>query len=159
MWVKNLHDSPAEILPIIARMREADRAEIFATRFSDCPIEFADDVLAAGAPAWISGTAELGPIAAFGACERWPGMYDMWLFSTDDFQHIGKSMTKLIKDVIVPELFGGGGRRLECRSMEKHRHAHKWLTAVGARHEGDLPNYGKGGEAFRVFAWAKPDVL
>lgn len=153
MWVKQIADSPLQIMPVISAMREADRAEIFATRFSDCLIDFSNDVLAAGSPSWVSGMDGLGPIAVFGASERWPGMYDMWLFATNDFQHIGKSMTKLIRNAIVPGLFEAGARRLECRSMESHNHAHRWLETAGARSEAVIPNYGKHGENFRVFSW------
>jgi hypothetical protein len=65
-------------------------------------------------------------------------------------------VTKLIVRDIVPMMWDGGARRLECRSMEGHVEAQRWLETIGARREATLKAYGREGEDFHVYTWEKP---
>ncbi len=155
MWVERISDRPDLILPVAEAMREWDRREIFATRWDDDPAAMANDAALMGQRfGWISGLDDC-PIAAFGCFELWPGVFSMWLFATDNFQHIRFSMTKLIVRHIVPMLWEAGAHRLECRSMEGHVDAQAWLNLIGAKREGQQNGYGRGGENFLCYAWGK----
>lgn len=156
MWVERIADRPELIVPVVEGMREWDRREIFANRFDDDPMAMARDAVAMGKDVgWIAGL-EDRPIAAFGCFLMWPGVWSMWLFATDEFRHIGISMTKLIVRSILPMLWEAGAHRLEARSMEGHHDAQRWLKVIGATQEATLKGYGKGGEDFHVFAWERP---
>ena len=139
---------------IVGKMREWDRREIFATRANDDTEQFLDDVMNAGPVKWIAGREDL-PIAIYGCKQMWPGVWSMWFFATDNFGQIGLSVTRRIVRSIVPMLFANGAHRLECRSMEGHDDAHKWLEQLGASYESTLKGYGRGGEHFRAYAWVR----
>lgn len=150
MWFRDI--DRAGVAAVAARMREWDRREIFATRFGDDEEAFVDDVMASGPLAWVAGLGD-EPIAAFGCRELWPGMWSMWFFATDSLTKIGLSMTKLIVRVIVPSIKSFGARRMECRSMEGHDDAQRWLKVIGANRESTLKGYGREGQDFHVYAW------
>jgi hypothetical protein len=150
MWFRDLDRASATA--VAAGMREWDRREIFATRFSDDIEDFVDDVMASGPLAWVSGLGD-EPIAVFGCRELWKGVWSMWLFATDSLDKIGLSMTKLIVRVIVPSIKSFGAHRMECRSMEGHEDAQRWLKVIGANLESTLKGYGREGQNFHVFTW------
>ena len=52
-------------------------------------------------------------------------------------------------------LWEGGAHRLECRSMEGHVEAQRWLETIGATREATLHGYGREGEDFHVYTWEK----
>lgn len=152
MWVERISDRPGCVYPVALNMREWDKREIYANRFTDDPMTVAKEAIAIGQEVgWVSGLDE--PIASFGCFEMWPGVWSMWLFATDDFRRIGISMTKLITRSILPMLWDAGAHRLEARSMEGHHDAQRWLEVIGARREATLRGYGKAGEDFHVYAW------
>lgn len=135
---------------VALRLREADAREIYATRWSDDPEALALDA-AAAVPGFVCGLER--PIAAIGAVPMYPGVWNVWMFATDEFPRIGVSMTKLMKRVMIPNLQKIGGHRAECRSIEGHTEAHKWLELLGARREAEHLKAGKNGETFYTYAW------
>lgn len=155
MWLKRITDNPGLVYPVAMNMRDWDAREIFANRFHDDREQIARDAVRMGETVgWVSGLER--PIAAFGCFQMWPGVWSMWLFATDEFRHIGISMTKLIVRHIVPMLWNAGAHRLEARSMEGHHDAQRWLEVIGARREGTLKGYGRDGQDFYVYAWERP---
>jgi len=138
---------------ITARLREWDRKEIFATRWDDDPDRLAQDALSYGDFAWVAKKDE--PIAAIGAAPLWPGVWSMWCFGTDRFDEIGQYLTKHAVRVMIPALKLLNYRRLECRSIEGHTKAHRWLEFLGAEVEGINREYGRNGEDFRVYVWRR----
>jgi hypothetical protein len=144
---------------IIENMREWDRREIFATKFYGMEAEqLHEAVINTGPVSWIAYH-QLEPIAVFGCAPMWPGVWSMWFFATDNIHKIGLGVTRLIIRYIVPMLWDGGAHRLECRSMEGHVEAQRWLDTLGARREATLLKYGRQGEDFHVYTWEKPNVL
>jgi hypothetical protein len=136
---------------IVENMREWDRREIFATQWDEDPDRFTKYVMATADFAWVAGL-DL-PIAAIGAFPVWPGVWSVWMFATDNFRQIGKSLTKHAKKVMIPAILEGEFHRAHCYSMAGHTVAHRWLEALGACHEATLQGFGRGGEDFLVFAW------
>ena len=156
MWILAPHENQGAALSVINRMREWDRREIFATREEGSgDLDLLEAVLGAGRISWIAGRGD-EPIALYGCRPMWPGVWSMWFLATDNISKIGKSVTAHARDVIVPGLFREGAHRLECRSMEGHVEAHRWLGVLGAIREGTNYGFGRGGEDFHVYAWRTP---
>lgn len=155
MWVERIADKPGLVYPVALNMRDEDKREIYANRFSDDPMSVARDAIRLGSPVgWVSGLER--PIAAFGCHLMWPGVWSMWLFGTNEFRRIGIGMTKLVRRDILPMLWEAGAHRLEARSISGHVDAQRWLELIGARREATLKSYGRGGEDFHVYAWERP---
>lgn len=152
MWITTIDEVPEFVRPVARNMRAWDRDEIFATQPDDDLDRFIEFVQALGPASWVAGEG-FEPIACFGAFQLFPGLFSMWFFATDNINNIGKSMTKAVRDVIVPHLFARGARRLECRSMEGHVDAQRWLEVIGARRESSAPDYGRGGQTFHTYVW------
>lgn len=141
---------------VIANMREWDRREIFATRLdSDTGNGLLEDVFRAGPVSWMSWLGD-EPVAAFGCSPMWRGVWGMWMFATDNFHKVGLGMTKFVIRGIVPMLWEHDAHRLECKSMEGHVDAHRWLEVIGARREATHPGYGRDGQTFHTYVWEKP---
>lgn len=153
-----------DLLYILRNLREQDRREIFATRWSENLDFLVDDCMGVAAlPTSYTVMAGLQdkPIAILGAVEPWPGCWDVWCFGTDQFDLIAFSLTKHIRRVMIPTLLSRGLRRGHCRSLATHTKAHAWLHDLGARPDLDRPlkSWGKGGEDFVQFEWHRADLL
>lgn len=153
MWVVEGLERPDLVRDVALHMRDWDRREIFATREEESVDELCFAVAHAGDYQWVAGRGGEA-IAAFGCKPMWRGVFDMWLFATDNIGSIGISLTRLVRNAIVPQLFREGAHRLECRSMEGHIDAHAWLEVIGAKREATHVGYGRRGEDFHVYTWA-----
>lgn len=142
-------------LYVVENMRDWDRREVFAGRWTDDPYPVAAE-LAACDFAWLAGTDR--PIAAVGAFPKWPGVWSVLMIATDEFRSIHLSLTKFVKRVIIPTLVESGAHRAECHSLEGHEEAHRWLELLGARREGTCYGYGRNGENFHCYVWSREDV-
>lgn len=141
-----------DVLYITHHLRDWDRKELFATRFDDDPDRLAMDVMGWGPFWWVAGQDRA--IAVVGATQLWPGVWSAGMFATDEFPKIGLSLTKFVRQRMIPALVQEGIKRAECRSIEGHSMAHRWLEVLGARREGDgHRSFGKGGETFFTYAW------
>lgn len=146
---------PMALSHIIGNLRAWDRREVFATRADDCEDSLLADAMSTGLVSWI-GWNDVEPIAAFGCMPLWRGVWSMWLFATDKFDTIGMGVTKMIVRDIVPSMWRGGAHRLECKSMEGHVSAQRWLESIGARRECTHARFGRDGEDFHVYTWECP---
>lgn len=144
----------ADLLYVADNMRDWDRREVFATRWDDNAAELVDMIMAGGEFGWVAG--EDQPIAAFGAVPTWQGNWQVWMFATDRWPEVALGVTRFIKKVMIPALEEAGCHRAECRSMEGHEVAHRWLESLGADKESELPNYGRNGETFYLYRWTRP---
>lgn len=154
--MKLANPSLLDVLYVTRNMREWDRRELFATRFDDDPDRLAMDVMGWGPFWWVAGGEVDGrdkAIAVIGATELWPGVWSVGMFATDDFKHIGLPLTRWVKRAMIPAIVRQGIRRGECRSIEGHAVAHRWLEMLGAKPEKESPKYGKGGETFITYVW------
>lgn len=50
-------------------------------------------------------------------------------------------------------LIDAGVRRLEARTIEGHDQAHRWLERLGCSRVCELPDHGRNGELFYLYAW------
>ena len=145
---------PEGVLHIASNMRESDRAEIFATRWSASPIDLAEDLVRIPGPKWVAWDTVAGPVATYGAMPMWPGVWSLYCFATDYFPQVAWYVTRHIRRVMMRSLAIAGAHRAEARSIVSHTEAHAWLERLGAHREATLKGYGKGGEDFILFAWA-----
>lgn len=51
------------------------------------------------------------------------------------------------------KLLDSGVRRVEARSIAGHDQAHRWLERLGCRRVCELPDHGRDGELFYLYAW------
>lgn len=140
-----------DALYVAANMREWDKKEIYATRWNDDPSEVASDCVGCGDFVWTAALNE--PIAIIGASPLRPGVWQVFMFATDNFSKIALSLTKFAKRVIIPALRSSGAHRIECKSMEGHIDAQNWLEFFGANKESTLTNYGRNQEDFHQYTY------
>ena len=140
-----------DVWAVARAMRDADRREIFATRFDEDALALAEDLIASDPVGAIVAAADGTAVAALGGIEMWPGMWSLWMFATDRWPEVAKETTRFAKSVLWPALLRLGLRRGECRSAVDHETAHRWLRFLGGDVEALYPAYGKGGETFIGF--------
>jgi len=137
-----------DVLHIAQNMREWDAKEIYANRFEDSP-EAISAIAAETLYSWTLGLDE--PIAFVGAYPMWPKVWNVWMFATPRVKEIGLPMTQWVLKTFNRGIARSGAHRVECKSMEGHTEAHRWLEALGAEREAAHPYYGKGGETFYTY--------
>ena len=151
MIVKDL--THRDCLYVAEKMREADRHEIFATKFHDSPLSLAWECINSSASfGWTIGKDV--PICAIGAHVLWPGVWSVWMFATDRFPEVGLFTTRFVKKRIIKALLPIA-HRAQCYSVADHVEAHKWLVKLGASKEAVIQNYGKNAETFYLFSWSQ----
>lgn len=141
----------ADLVAVGRAMRDADRREIFATRFDEDAVLLAEDLLAADPVGAVIAAADGTAVAALGGIEMWPGSWSLWMYATDRWPEVARATTRFAGEVLWPSLLGLGLRRGECRSALDHTVAHRWLSYLGGEVEAIYPAYGKGGETFIGF--------
>lgn len=141
---------------VASRMRQRDRDEIFATRWDDDIDRMVKEIMGGGEFGFVAGDDNGLPIAAFGAIPVWNGVWEVWMFATDEWKRIALDVTKFGHRTFFPALESTGYHRLQCRSLSTHTVAHRWLESMGAHKESELPNYGRNGETFYLFCWTRP---
>lgn len=154
MRVALLAADPEAVMHVASNMREADREEIYATRWTDSPIDLAEDIVRIPGPKWVAWAKGIGPAAVYGAMPMWPGVWSLYCFGTPHFKHVARDTTRHIMRVMLPSLAIAGAHRAEARSSASHSEAHVWLERLGAHREATLKGYGRNGEDFILFAWA-----
>ena len=141
---------------VVLNMRERDRVEIFNMRPHDSPLQLVQEIKIASTGhrrtmAWSDRTKRP---AAFGAfTESWPGLWDVWMFGTDDFKDCAVEMLRWFRREANDVLQHCKGHRLQCDSRFDHDEAHKMIKALGAIEEVRLRRYGKDGSDYIRFVW------
>jgi len=147
-----------DIRAVAVAMRAWDYREISATRFTPDRASLADEIAdqfsrnAKGMTAWVVSLD--APICVIGAWQSWPGMWSVFMFATDRMPEIGLPLTKFVKRSMIPSIMGCGSfNRAECKSIEGHDEAQRWLEVLGARREHTFENYGRLKETFYSYVW------
>ena len=146
-----------DVAYVCARLRDADRREIFATRRTDEPDALAVEIIRYWGPIGWVATHNDRPVALVGATETWPGVWSAWMMATDEFPMVARRVTRFVKRVMIPGLVDLGAHRCEARSIDGHTEAHRWLRVLGATEEARLRRYGRNGEDFLVFRFDRPE--
>ena len=152
------------MIHIVENLRARDREEIFCTRWDEGePQLVADCMNVVGLPTSYTVMAYINnkAVAVLGACQPWPGLWDVWCFGTDDFDQVSHLLTKHIHRKMIPTLLERGARRAHCRSLATHTKAHEWLESMGASVDRARPlkAWGKNGEDFLMFEWQREEMV
>ncbi|MEM9107214.1 MAG: hypothetical protein AAGC96_16300 [Pseudomonadota bacterium] len=137
---------------IAANLRSCDREEIECqvapgTR----PSEIAVFCLR-GSQSWTVFRDGL-PLGAFGFAPISSGVLNGWAFGRQGFGRCIPTVTRFVFREIVPGWLDQGIRRIEVRTIESHKSAHRWLEAAGASRICALEDWGRSGERFYLYAW------
>jgi hypothetical protein len=149
----------AGLRAIAENLRERDRRELFALRWSEDL-----DVFVQGQLAWMGDMCciwELNgvPVSCQGVFALWPGVWSVFAYGTDQWRHVVLDMTRHAYRFIIPALLGVKFHRAECRAMASHTDSRRWIEFLGARQECVLRGYGKQGEDFVLYVWRPEDVV
>lgn len=142
---------------IAANLRERDKVELFATRWTTNTDELAVDTYNAGEFQWIAwrdGT----PVAVVGAVAMWPNVWSAFAYGTDRWPEAVLTLTKLVRRVMIPTLEGLGAHRVQCHAYSGHDDARRWLEALGAEVENVIPDYGLNQEPFVLYRWRRRET-
>ena len=148
----------AAVMAVARDMREADGHEIWATRANEDWRELARDVVRYSRLGAVAAADDGTPVAAIGAVEGWPGVWQVWMFATERWPEAALGATRWAHRWLKPALIAAGAHRAECRSLAANHATHRWLTSLGAQAEALHPGYGKAAEDFITFAWRRDDV-
>lgn len=153
----HLTEISQEAVGHVARnMRQRDKDEIYATRWSDDPDALAKAVVSCDPFALVACSDDKEPVCVFGVHEMWPGVFSVFMFATDRWDEVSLSVTKHALRIMIPCVMSEGFVRAECRSLSTHTQAHEWLELLGASKESEHACYGKNGETFFTYCWTKP---
>lgn len=148
----------ATVEAIARDMRTADAREIWATRANEDPTALGRDVVRWSRIGAVAEARDGTPVAAIGAVEGWPGVWQVWMFATARWPEVALATTRWARRVLMPGLIAEGAHRAECRSLAANEASHRWLMSLGARAEARHAGYGKNREDFITFAWRRDDV-
>lgn len=139
-----------DVLLVTRNMRQRDRDEIFATRYDDNPEHLALDTVATGAFRW-GAYLDGAPVAMIGAAPRWPNVWSVWAYGTDDWNKVVLKLTRHVLRFMIPALENAGVTRVDCMVLDTHEDAKAWLSLLGLRPEKTMDKWGKNGEKFVCF--------
>lgn len=98
------------------------------------------------------------PVCAFGFQAFSVPVWIGWAWGT---RHMIRAMPAVTRHCLEQEqrLLDLGVRRVEVRTMKGHDVSHAWLASLGCRYQCDLPDHGRDGETFELWAWQLRDGL
>lgn len=143
-----------DMLQIARNLRARDREEIFATRYGNDPADLARDAVNTGAFRW-GAYVDGRPVAAVGAVPRWPRVWSVWAYGTDEWPKVVITLTRHVRRFMIPAIFNSGCIRADCMALARHVDARRWLEYLGAVPEKVLDNWGKNGEKFVLYCWTR----
>ena len=141
---------------VIEHMRERDRAEIYAMRWDEDPVNYLEGQLLWMGDMCCIWTLDGVPVSCQGVVAYWPGVWGMFAYGTDQWPRVVLDMTKHAFRFIVPALLAVKAHRVECRALATHTESRRWIEFLGAREEAVLKAYGKRQEDFILYVW-KPE--
>lgn len=142
---------------ITGDLRPEDSVEIFNQRPHDNGFLLAYEIFehsgrqGVGQISWLDGS----PMAAGGLAERWPCVWEVWMFGRPGCKPALMPLMRWLRQKIKYYCYEHGVHRLECESHQDHDEAHRFLEGMGARIECVLPMYGKDGSDFIRYVWIR----
>lgn len=79
------------------------------------------------------------------------------LIATDEFIMVWREFLSWGLKYFKPDALEAGYRRVECRTLARHREARSMLERLGFVMEAEIPDFGLGGETFFQYAWRLSD--
>jgi hypothetical protein len=97
------------------------------------------------------------PAAAIAFHALTPRALNVSMVASRDWPKVARSAWRWGTRIARPHLLQQGFRRAECRTMEGHADAVRFLERLGFRRECRVPNFGASGTAFIQYAWRIED--
>lgn len=152
--------TPELVRHVALNMRARDHREVLALRFSKDPADLVDEWKAIRSLIVMEGiiTADDGePVSLIGITLAGPGLGNAHMIATDRWPEVARAAHRFVRRVAFPRLIEPVLRRLECRCLEDHTVARRWLKQLGFHEEGRHPALGENGETYLTFGWINPD--
>ena len=143
----------ATVVYIARHMRTLDAEEIYPHMWSPTPENLA--MMSCRSNLKYVALKDGKPVAAWGASERLPDVWQCWMFATDDWMRVALAVTRHINKVVRPAVIEAGATRLDCWSMEGHDVAHRWLEMLGAVREASLEDYSSERKTYHCYSWTR----
>lgn len=141
-----------DVLHVLQNLSAASREEIFALQFGDDEEALAKSIVDNFGPVCAVAWGD-NPIAVVGASEVRPGVWETFMFATDDLDTIMLPLTRFIKRELIPLVQRLGAHRMETRALSSHFPAIRWLRSLGAQQETILEKFGRDKEDFTLLKW------
>ena len=152
-----LKPTPFSVDQVCLNMREGDKQEIFSLRPHDSwyalSYECYHTILnnGRGVVSWVGGE----PVGLGAFTEHHPGVWEVWMFGTDQFVSGLKPLMRWIRDEANDILTTQKAHRLHCDSRSGYEEAHKLIRAMGGVQESVMRGYGKDGSDYIRFVWIR----
>ena len=145
--------SYADAVYVARRMRQLDAEEIYPHLWNPTP----ENLAAASCQSKIKFVALLDgePVVAFGGTERFPKVWLVWMFATDQWTKVALSVTRFVRRQMMVEINRYEPVRLDCWSMDGHYTAHQWLEAFGFIREATVEDYSSAGKTYHCYSITK----
>lgn len=105
---------------------------------------------------WLKGQPE-GAFGISAVSHYQPHVRSAWAWGTKRFKRCVPAISRFMLKEWPGLIVGAGVTRVEIRNLKDHDIAHRWLKALGSRHEGELLEYGTQGETFELWSLVKKD--
>jgi hypothetical protein len=143
---------------IIQNCRARDRAEIEALYGLEATLD--------SAPAWAAQACLLQifdwrtkPVAFVAVHALTHTVCLLSMIATEDWPRVAPSVIRWAKREAMPKLTAMHFKRAECRSIEGHPEAIRFLQHLGFEVEAYVKRYGRAGEDFIQFAYTRPRAI
>ena len=140
----------ADVVYIARNMRAADKEEIYPHLFRPTPEDLA--AMSHGQRFCYAAFKDNIPVAAWGANERLPKVWQCWMFATDQWPDVALSVTKSIRREFSTEIAKTGAVRLDCWSADGHNVAHRWLETIGFIREATCEDYSADRQTYHCYS-------
>jgi len=140
----------ASVAHIARRMREADALEIYPHLFRQTPEDLA--MHSSRSAKAYTALSDGEPVAAWGAGEQFPKVWQCWMFATDRWPEVASTVTKFIRREFSQELINSDAVRLHCWSADDHHVAHRWLEVLGFIREATLEDFSQDRQTFHCYS-------
>lgn len=140
---------------ICLNIRDQDREEVLGLQNHDSPLRLAYEAThfirnnGRSKIAWYKGK----PAAFFGFAEIRPGVWEIWMFGTEDFKSVALDLMRWCRKEANDILGHAQGHRLQAMSRAGYDEAHKLIRAMGGVQECVHRRYGKDGSDYICFVW------
>lgn len=161
MWLRA--PTCQDILDVALNMRQRDHDEIFAVRAGGDRAALAYGlyaVLPRALACFVCGLDNSRSAQALVGV--WPqdetgGLATANMFATSGFRRLAPPLIAHVRSSLIPSLIARGVRRVEARALASYTTSRTFMAACGATQECLLPDYGRSGECFALYAWRRSD--
>lgn len=140
----------ADISSLLSRLRPRDREELVEYGF-----DHASALAAFAAPAVLSRvfSARASPQAFIAFHALTPRALVVSMVAAPEWRSVLRDVWRWSQREAKPQLLRLGYHRAECRTMQGHEDAIRFLEHLGFRQECPIPDFGASGAAFIQYAW------